>query len=116
MKVAHVVAVAFGAASHVIASADSPRPRGVSPECKHNPLLEHTCAVRKANHDIIVGKHYKSESFKCINYPDVVLGNSQVNDDYCDCPDGSDEPGTAACSHLNDTLVLPGYYCKNKGK
>jgi protein kinase C substrate 80K-H len=44
----------------------------------------------------------------------------------CDCPDGSDEPGTSACAHLssgspqvpgatNATLVLPGFYCKNKG-
>lgn len=54
-----------------------------------------------------------------------------MNDDYCDCPDGSDEPGTSACAHLspyspqtpantyhdtiNITLALPGFYCKNKG-
>ena len=36
---------------------------------------------------------------------------SKVNDDYCDCPDGSDEPGTSACS------MVPGarFYCMNIG-
>ncbi|EPS35970.1 hypothetical protein H072_10613 [Dactylellina haptotyla CBS 200.50] len=41
---------------------------------------------------------------------------SLVNDDFCDCPDGSDEPGTAACSHLNHSVnPLPGFFCANKG-
>jgi len=33
------------------------------------------------------------------------------NDDYCDCPDGMDEPSTSACSHLH--VQQPMFTCKN---
>lgn len=35
-----------------------------------------------------------------------------VNDEYCDCRDGSDEPGTSACSGVAKDS---GFYCANEG-
>ncbi|KAK9471740.1 glucosidase II beta subunit-like-domain-containing protein [Dipodascopsis tothii] len=44
----------------------------------------------------------------CLGHPEIKIPFAWVNDDYCDCPDGSDEPGTSACP---DTV----FYCANKG-
>ncbi|EEB08381.1 glucosidase II Gtb1 [Schizosaccharomyces japonicus yFS275] len=46
-------------------------------------------------------------NWKCLN-SSKVISFSQVNDDYCDCPDGSDEPGTSACQNGR-------FFCVNKG-
>lgn len=81
---------------------------------------------------LTVAKFYKDvETFTCISNPAIKIPIARLNDDYCDCPDGSDEPGTAACAYLsplspaqppsfkagqaNSTPALPGFYCKNKG-
>ncbi|KAI9805478.1 MAG: hypothetical protein M1825_000729 [Sarcosagium campestre] len=97
----------LASAAAVSTASDSPRPRGVGPD---------------------FAKYYKAaDTFACILNPSIQLDPSQINDDYCDCPDGSDEPGTAACSFLsplsppspakgaNVSVALPGFYCKNKG-
>lgn len=55
-------------------------------------------------------------SFSCITHPDIGLPVNKLNDNYCDCPDGSDEPGTSACASIPaSSLGIPGFYCKNKG-
>lgn len=45
--------------------------------------------------------HYKAKDdglFQCIASMEIIE-YSQLNDDYCDCLDGSDEPGTNACAN-----------------
>eukprot|EP00416_Gambierdiscus_australes_P018629 CAMPEP_0171063680 /NCGR_PEP_ID=MMETSP0766_2-20121228/5816_1 /TAXON_ID=439317 /ORGANISM="Gambierdiscus australes, Strain CAWD 149" /LENGTH=426 /DNA_ID=CAMNT_0011519623 /DNA_START=25 /DNA_END=1305 /DNA_ORIENTATION=- len=64
--------------------------RGVSPELK--------------------AKYDTGPSFKCFDSgSEVPL--SAVNDDFCDCADGSDEPGTGACAGQDSTL----FHCANDG-
>ena len=41
-----------------------------------------------------------------------IIPRSRVNDEYCDCADGSDEPGTSACAGRDGGR---GFYCVNAG-
>ena len=45
----------------------------------------------------------------CLSQPEKKIPAANINDDFCDCADGSDEPGTAACSHFPGTT----FWCEN---
>lgn len=45
--------------------------------------------------------------FQCFD-GSLIVPYRYVNDDYCDCPDGSDEPGTSACTNGS-------FFCQNSG-
>ncbi|XP_068622972.1 glucosidase 2 subunit beta [Battus philenor] len=71
----------------IYAQSDVPRPRGVS--------------LSKAS------LYSPTKDFTCFDGT-ATIPFSYVNDDYCDCFDGSDEPGTSAC--LNGV-----FHCTNAG-
>lgn len=49
-----------------------------------------------------------SRKWACLNDSSILLEIDQINDGICDCPDGSDEPGTGACGASG-----PQFYCQN---
>jgi len=77
-------------------------------------LADHILGVPKSEQELFSG-----EFFTCRQSGEKIPF-SMVNDDFCDCADGSDEPGTSACSNV---ILLPnyeiprttGFHCVNKG-
>lgn len=57
--------------------------------------------------DLVAKYTPKGDTWTCLDGSATIPWKA-VNDDYCDCKDGSDEPGTSACP--NST-----FYCKNVG-
>ncbi|ACO67963.1 predicted protein [Micromonas commoda] len=51
--------------------------------------------------------HDGSSAFVCDGGA-TTIDRSRVNDDYCDCDDGADEPGTSACANGE-------FHCRNRG-
>jgi hypothetical protein len=89
-------------------------------------------AITKLNSNPVVSHYEGKEEFSCITNAAIKLSLDRINDNTCDCPDGSDEPGTAACANIdplspeqplagslsgstNTTNALPGFWCANKG-
>ncbi|XP_018328103.1 glucosidase 2 subunit beta [Agrilus planipennis] len=73
-------------------SSEIPRPRGVSlsRSTLYNPSKDFTCFDGS-----------------------LTIPFTQVNDDYCDCQDASDEPGTSACPHGIFYCLNAGYHPEN---
>ncbi|KAJ1018531.1 hypothetical protein NDA16_004813 [Ustilago loliicola] len=88
-----VAALAAGAISASASSSTTKPVRGVAPAdaTKYQPIKNEQGQL----------------TWKCLD-GSKQLSWSAINDDYCDCADGSDEPGTSACP--NST-----FYCANAG-
>ncbi|XP_006631658.1 glucosidase 2 subunit beta [Lepisosteus oculatus] len=72
-------------------------------------LLVAAVEIQKPRGVPLTNRHFYEESkpFTCLDGTKTISFD-RVNDDYCDCKDGSDEPGTSACPNGN-------FFCANTG-
>ncbi|KAI4333862.1 hypothetical protein L6164_018619 [Bauhinia variegata] len=76
-------------------------------------LLFYSCSAYRSLHRAIRGVHpldenyYRSEVIKCKD-GSKSFSRDRLNDNFCDCVDGTDEPGTSACPKAK-------FYCRNAG-
>ncbi|XP_076462402.1 glucosidase 2 subunit beta-like [Babylonia areolata] len=75
-------------------------------------LIAVTCAVKASERPRGVsptraGSYQSGKDFTCLDSGETIPWQF-VNDDYCDCKDGTDEPGTSAC--INGV-----FFCENRG-
>lgn len=76
-------------------------------------LLVSTASCLSFSHPSFLGvhpldvKYYSSEFIKCKD-GSKSFSKDRLNDNFCDCSDGTDEPGTSACSAGK-------FYCRNLG-
>lgn len=75
----------------------------ISPSCVRGQIL----GVQDI-HSAHFSEAASSNEFRCLD-GSLTLPIEKVNDNICDCSDGSDEPGTSACALFNGTslVVLP---------
>lgn len=77
-----------------IVSPPSPFPINIASDLRGLPLK-------------LAGSYQDTSKFTCRD-GSKVISRAEVNDDFCDCYDGSDEPGTSAC-------LTATFYCINNG-
>ncbi|KAI1316738.1 hypothetical protein EDD11_009554 [Mortierella claussenii] len=75
-------------------------------------LVHANISVKEGIHGVAPSrlKLYKPDNkdhWRCLDGSKTIPFKA-INDDYCDCPDGSDEPGTSACGNAY-------FYCANIG-
>lgn len=94
---------------------------GLGPDASVGELVEAsgTLAAALAENSAVIdgaGDNNGIRMFRCLGGGDELLA-SVVNDDFCDCLDGSDEPGTGACAGWEDSLDEAErlFYCENLG-
>lgn len=61
------------------------------------------------------GRYIDTTTFQCSSFlgGQIKIPFSAVNDNYCDCSDGSDEPGTSACAGMSRRQT--NFFCQNAG-